>query len=213
MARKVTADEEDDDDRPRKKKKKKKSNAALLIGLGVGGAVLLVLIVVLVVVVAINAGGNNPPRPPQPPVVQAPPIPAPPPPVKPNFDKVEIGDKPRPSGAGNLRARIDRIERINELRNIGQFYQQYVLNFNKPPASAKDFAEFIKRDAPGIKQAIDEKYYFVVPNVRAGSGIVAYEFDPDTMGRHGIVLMGGQGAHEDLTTQELVAALKAQGSG
>ena len=51
-----------------------------------------------------------------------------------------------------------------------------------------------------------------MPNVKAGNAIVAYEFDPDTLGRHGTVRMGGQDAHEDLSSQELVAQLKAQGS-
>jgi hypothetical protein len=203
-------EDDEEDDRPRKKKRKK-SNAPLFIGLGVGAGVLLVVIIVLVVVIAINAGGGNQPKKPQgDPFAGFKEPPPPPPPVKPNFDKVEIGEKPRP--ANSIRARVDRSERLNELKQIGSLYQQYVVNFNKPPATVQDFTEYIKRDAPGIKKAIDEKYYIIVPKVTAGSGIVAYEFDPDTNSRHGITLMGGT-AHDDMTTQELVAALKAQGSG
>jgi hypothetical protein len=189
-------------------KRKKKDNTQLLIGLGVGAGILVVLIIGGVVAVIVASKAEEPqvkarPKDPEPPK----------PVVKVQPEKLkDIGEKTRPSAAGNLRVRIDRIERINELRNIGQFYQQYALNFNRPPASAKDFADYIKTDAQVIKQAIDEKYYFIVPNVKDGNAIVAYEFDPDTQGRHGTVRMGGQGAQEDMTSQELVAALKAQGS-
>lgn len=211
MVRIRETDDASEERRPKKKKKKPPSQAGLWIGVGVGGGVLLILLIagVVGIILASRAGEPQakvplkieaPAAPPQP-VVQ---------PEPPKFK--DIGDKPRPSTAGNLRARIDRIERINELRNIGQFYQQYVLNFNRPPKTAKDFTDFIGRDAPSIKQAIDEKYYFIVPNVREGNAIVAYEFDPDTMGRHGTVRMGGQGANEDLSSQELLKQLKAQGS-
>ena len=192
------------------KKKAAPADNTLWIGLAVGGAVVLIIIIAGAVGVYVYSQQNEQPKvavkldgPP-------PAIPQPQQQPKPKFK--DVGDKPRPSGNTNLRARIDRIERINELRNIGSFYQQYVLNFNRPPATANDFTEYIKRDAPGMKQAIDEKYYFIVPNVRAGDAIVAYEFDPDTMGRHGTVRMGGQGAQEDMSSQELVAQLKAQGS-
>ena len=62
---------------------------------------------------------------------------------------------------------------------------------------------------PAIKQAIDEKYYVVLPKVRDDTGIIAYERDPDSAGRHGVV--DSSGAPRDITTEELVAAVKSQG--
>jgi hypothetical protein len=211
MVRTRDTDDASEERRQKKKKKKPQSRIGLWIGLGVGAAVLLILILVGVIAVIMASNAGEPQAKGPPPKLD--PLPPIPPIVQPKQEQFkDIGEKKRPSGAGNLRARIDRIERINELRNIGLFYQQYVLNFNRPPANAKDFTEFIKSDSPTIKHAIDEKYYFIVPNVRAGNAIVAYEFDPDTMGRHGSVRMGGQDAHEDLSSKELRAQLDAQGS-
>jgi hypothetical protein len=201
------------DDRPRKKKKQK-SNAALWIGLGVGAGVFAIIAVVLVVVFAIGAMGN--------PAADAQALarrqaaraaanqPADPPPAKPaqpNHDKVDIGEKKRDNT--NIRLRIERTARLNELRQIGLFYTQYRTEFNKPPPAVQDFVNYIKRDAPAIVQAIDEKYYVVLPKVSANSGIVAYERDPDSAGRHGVV--DSSGAPRDITTDELVAAVKSQG--
>lgn len=199
------------DDRPRKKKKQK-SNKGLWIGLGIGGGVLVILVVALVVVLAVSAMNNREPDDQAKAKLQAllaaqKPAP-PPPPVQPPPQFKDIGEKKR--ATDSIRARADRPDRLNELKQIGLFYQQYILNFNRPPTTVQDFTEFIKRDSAGIKKAIDEKYYFLVVQVKGQSGIVAYEFDPDTRSRHGIAEMGGRA--DDMTTQELLAALKAQGS-
>jgi hypothetical protein len=200
------------DDRPRKKKKKS-SNAALWIGLGVGAGVFVIIAVVLVVVFTIGAMGN--------PVADAQALarrqaalaaankPADPPakPAQPNHDKVDIGEKKRDNT--NIRLRVERTARVNELRQIGLFYFQYRTTFNKPPPTVQDFVNYINRDAQAIVQAIDEKYYVVLPKVSADSGLVAYERDPDSAGRHGVV--DSSGAPRDITTEELVATVKSQG--
>jgi hypothetical protein len=198
------------DDRPRKKKKQK-SNTGLWIGLGIGGGVLLILVVVLIGVLAINAMNNREPDDQakaklqailaaQQPAPPPPPVPA----AKPNFDKVAIGEKKRPNDS--IRARADRPERLNELRQIGLFYNQYKTEFNKPPQTVQEFTEYIKRDSPGIKKAIDDKYYIVLPKVNSSTGILAYEFDPDTRGQHGVV--DSSGLAQEISTQDLVAAVK-----
>jgi hypothetical protein len=197
------------DDRPRKKKKKN-SNAALWIGLGVGGAVLILLLVASVVTWALIAKSNRDAdalakaRPPEAQLAAQKPAE---PPAKPNFDKVDIGEKKRDNT--NIRLRVERTARLNELRQMGLFYTQYRTEFNRPPATVQDFTNYIKRDAPAIVQAIDEKYYVVLPKVSADSGIIAYERDPDSAGRHGVV--DSSGAPRDITTDELVAAVKSLG--
>jgi hypothetical protein len=212
MATKPKRREEDDEDedRPRKKKKKPRSKLPLFIGLGVGAGVLLVLIIVLVVVIAINAGGDNQPKKPKQDLFAdlKPPPPPPPPPAKQNFDKVQIGEKVRP-GSG-VRVKADWAERVNELKQIGIFYNQYRAEFGKAPPTVDDFTNYIKREAPQIKKAIDEKYYVLLPKVTANTGIIAYELDPDTNQLHGYVDMSG--AADAITTKELVARIKAQGN-
>jgi len=188
-----------------KRKAPDMSGTWIAVGAG-GGSLLMLIIVVGVGMYMYSQAGEQ--------LVKAPinlPPPAPPQPVaqpeQPKFK--DIGDKKR--NTTSYRARVDRIERRNELRNIGLFYQQYNLTFNRPPKTVQDFTQYIK-EAPGIVQAINEKYYFIVVGVReGGSNIVAYEFDPDQHGMHGVAEMGGR-AHDDMTSQELVAQLKAQGS-
>ncbi len=70
----------------------------------------------------------------------------------------------------------------------------------------QDFTEYIKRDAPGIKKAIDDKYYVVLPKVNSTTGILAYEFDPDTRGQHGVV--DASAVATEVSTQDLVPAVK-----
>jgi hypothetical protein len=195
------------DDRPRKKKQKN-SNAVLWIGVGVGAGVLVLIVVASLVIWAIIAKGNRDAealakaRPPAAQLAAQKPAD---PPAKPNFDKVDIGEKKRDNT--NIRLRIERTARLNELRQMGLFYTQYRTEFNKPPPTVQDFVNYIKRDAQAIVQAIDEKYYVVLPKVSADSGIVAYERDPDSAGRHGVV--DSSGAPRDITTEELVAAVKS----
>ncbi len=207
MVRTRETDDASEERRSKKKKKKPQSQAGLWIGLGVGGGVLLILLIagVVGIILASRAGEPQAKAPLKLPPVEPPPVQ---PPQQPKLK--DIGDKPRP--ANSVRTRADRPARLNELRQIGMFYFQYTTDFNnRPPATVQAFTDYIKRDAPGIVQAINEKYYVLVPGVRANNGIVAYEFNPDANGRHGVAELGGR-AHEDLTSQELVAQLKAQGS-
>ena len=94
------------------------------------------------------------------------------------------------------------------MRQIATFYADYRLtNGDRPPATVDAFVKYIAREAPEIKKAIEEDYYKIVPNVK--SGIIAYEFDPDTRNMHGFVDAGG--AVSEISTTELLARLKEQG--
>ena len=137
------------DDRPRKKKKKN-SNAALWIGLGVGAGVMVLIVVPSLVIWAVIAKSNRDAdalAKARPPVAQLAAQKPADPPAKPNFDKVDIGEKKRDNT--NIRLRVERTARLNELRQMGLFYTQYRTEFNKPPPTVDDFINYIKRDAPG----------------------------------------------------------------
>jgi hypothetical protein len=187
-------------------RKKEKDNSGILIGLGVGGGILALLIIAGAIAIFLSLNAAEPQKAPaRDPLADFKP---PPPPPKPKLNKenVDIGDKPRPTSG--IRARADRPRRQNELRQIGLFYTQYRDTFNRPPPTVQDFTEYIKREAFEIKQAIDEKYYVLLPNVR-DNGIVAYERDPDQGGRHGVV--NPTGTFDEITTQELIDTVKGQG--
>jgi len=159
----------DEKDRPRKKKKKK-TNTGLWIGLGVGGGLFLTIVVVLVVVLAISAMGNREQDAQAKARLQAallaaqkPPAPAPVQPPQPKFDK-DIGEKKRDST--NLRLRAERTGRLHELGQIKLFYMQYG-DGSKPPPTVDEFVKSMGREGQAIKQAIDEKYYIILPSVHA----------------------------------------------
>ena len=202
MVRTRETDDASAERRPRKRKKPA-GQAGLWIGLGVGGGVLVILLIAAIVgiIIATRAGEPQVRAPRQ--IDKAAPAPAPVQPVVQPPAK-DIGEKKR--YATNIRLRAERPQRLNELAQIKIFYMDFG-GGTRPPPSAEDFAKSIGRDAPAIKQAIDEKYYVIVPNVR--SGIIAYERDPDTNSRHAFIdTMGGA---REISTQELLQQLKAQG--
>jgi hypothetical protein len=187
------------------KKKKKENNVMMWVGIGVGAGVLFIVILIAVVAIIVNSNAGEPQAKGPPPPIPEVNFPKPPPPPKPNNDKADIGTGKRHTSG--IRGRANRVERINELRQIRLFYEQYQTEFGKAPQTVGAFVDYIKRDAPHIKQAIEEKYYVFLPKV-TGSGIIAYEHDPDDHQLHGVVTIG-QGPH-DLTTDELVHALNQQ---
>lgn len=190
------------DDRPRKKKRKP-SKAPLIIGLCVGGAVLLILGIAgtIAIIYAMSERANAQAKG----KVEVPPPPLPPLQPPPDAPPKDIGEKKRDHT--NIRLRIERTARINELGQIKLFYVAYG-DGTRPPQTVDDFVKSIAREAPEIKKAIDDKYYVILPNVR--SGVIAYERDPDTNNMHGFVDTTG-GARE-MSTTDLLAALKAQGN-
>jgi hypothetical protein len=109
-----------------------------------------------------------------------------------------------------LKRVIDRPAVQNDLRQLALFYKTYEAEFGSVK-SADALKNYIKRDAPKLYQALDEKVYVVVPNVRAASGsVVAYEKTADAAQQH-IVAMG-DATISQMSTAELQAALKKQGS-
>jgi hypothetical protein len=105
---------------------------------------------------------------------------------------------------------IDRPAVQNDLRQLALFYKTCEADYGRVK-SVEEFKRYIKRDAPKLVQALEDKVYIVVPNVRGGAGtIVAYEKTPDAAKQH-IVAMG-DGTISQMSTQQLQAALKKQGS-
>ena len=185
-----------------RKKRKKQNNKLLFIILGVVGGLLILAILItgaILAAMSMTGGGNAPKGNVVIPVVENKKEEAPKQPAK------DIGEKKR--DATNLRLRAERTHRLNEMRQIALFYEDFrSTNGNRPPATVEAFLKHLPRDAQEIKKAIEDKYYVIVPNVR--SGIVAYEFDPDTRSMHGFVDSGA--AVSEISTDELLARLKDQ---
>jgi len=167
------------DDRPRKKKKKKKSSAGLWIGLGIGGGVLLVILIAIVVIVALRPwerGGekkndiaqNLQPQ-------QQPPN---------NKLGGDVVREPK-TVLGNIRARGNRAEADNEMKQISLFFHQYAdLHKNPKTRTLDSFLDFLKRDSNSIYNKIKvEKYYTMNLLARLGSeDILVYETEEYTKG-------------------------------
>jgi hypothetical protein len=170
------------DDRPRKKKKKKKSNAGLWIGLGIGGGVLLVILIGIGVVVALRPwerGGEKKndiaqnPQPQQP--QQQPPN---------NKLGGDVVREPK-TVLGNMRARVNRTEADNEMKQISLFFHQYAdLHKNPKTRTLDGFLDFLKRDSNLLYNKIKvQKYYTMNLLARLGSeDILVYETEEWTNG-------------------------------
>jgi hypothetical protein len=167
------------DDRPRKKKKKKKSNAGLWIGLGVGGGVLLVILIAIGVVVALRPwerGGEKKHDIAQNPQPQQ---------QQPN-NKLggDVVREPK-TVLGNIRARGNRAEADNEMKQISLFFHQYAdLHKNPKTRTLDSFLDFLKRDSNVLYNKIKvEKYYTMNLLARLGSeDILVYETEVYTKG-------------------------------
>ena len=167
------------DDRPRKKKKKKNSSAGLWIGLGIGGGVLLVILIAIVVIVALRPwerGGekkndiaqNLQPQ-------QQPPN---------NKLGGDVVREPK-TELGNIRARGNRAEADNEMKQISLFFHQYAdLHKNPKTRTLDSFLDFLKRDSNLIYNKIKvDKYYTMNLLARLGSeDILVYETEVYTRG-------------------------------
>jgi hypothetical protein len=111
------------------------------------------------------------------------------------------------AGAGDLRRVVDKPKVQSHLHNLGQLYQAFLTEFNQPPKSVAQFAEYAKDDAQ-LRRLLSEGYYeMVVGKKVSGNGILAYEKKPDAHGRHMIVR--GDGSVDTLTTADLTRAINA----
>lgn len=93
-------------------------------------------------------------------------------------NRVSGQQKEQPKGlAQSIRAASLRPERQNEMRTIGQFIKTFELDRNSAPKSSKEFADYIRREAPGIAKALDENYYILNTkmNIRDGNSVVCFE--------------------------------------
>jgi hypothetical protein len=176
-----------------------------VIGLVVGGVVLVAVAVVLVIVLNLPKGRSNKgagderaeqkPPPKQEPVPQQP---APPP---------EPHPEQRVAGIAN---RGEDQAVMNDMRQIGIFYQQYLITNPRGPQNSKAFADEIRRDARHIAEALDKQIYVLLPGVRRNANVVvAYDVPGNSAGQH-IVLMG-DGSVQAMRQQELQQHLKQPG--
>jgi hypothetical protein len=111
--------------------------------------------------------------------------PAPAPAPMPPPDNTGIKSNPKPKGlVQNIRAAGYRPMRQNELRQIAQFAAQFELTNNRPPRSKEEFINYMKRDSPGIAQAIEEEYYVLnlKVNMKDANSVVAFESLTDAGG-------------------------------
>jgi len=163
--------EYDQERKPKKKKRKEQStNTWLVVGI-VTGLLLLIGVVVLIVVMNLPPAGND---------AQAkgngaaPQAPVQPPPIERGLPK----EGPPKGLVQGVRAAAYRPERLNELRQIGIFMNQLAdLNNGRAPRTKQEFIDYIKRDAAGIAQAIEEEYYVLnlKVNMRDSNAVIAYE--------------------------------------
>lgn len=119
-------------------------------------------------------------------------------------------------GIGKQLPAVGRHAVMNDLRQLGVAYPQYVATAGQGPAKLADWTE-LKADAPKVYEAIEDGRYVVIWGVRllavandAGlsNTILAYEKDAPNQG--GGVLMA-DGSVKTMTAPEFQAAPKAKG--
>jgi hypothetical protein len=196
--------EDDEEDRPRKKKKKKKkSNNLLLIGIGAG--VLLLLLFLLggfgVWFFFLRGSGEKT----QAETKKPPPVVEEVPKQQPQHQRPKSGI-PRGMDLQTLK---------NSFKQIGLAYHNYLGQFNKGPATAKDLMPFMENSTTLENLLTDGSVVFIY-NVRVqdmieGSvnTILAYEKDADNKGLR--VVLFGSGAVDVLPDAEFQSKPKAQG--
>jgi hypothetical protein len=111
-------------------------------------------------------------------IVVGDPKPEPPPPPPPPPDQFKGKGNPPPKGlVQSVRAAAYRPERQNDLRTIGQFFNQYVLNFNRNPKTDEEFLKFFERDAPVVAKAVRDGLYALNLNAKSlsSNSVIAYE--------------------------------------
>ncbi len=112
----------------------------------------------------------------------------------------------KPGLVQTIRGRVARTERVNELRNIGQFFSLYANDVMNPnQRSAEGFKAYYKQ-ARAIAEAIDTQQYVV--NVKArqsGESVVAYE---DVLEDGGYMAVWGDGRVERVAATQLQEKLR-----
>lgn len=105
------------------------------------------------------------------------PVPEPPPPEPKPDDFKGKGNAPPKGLVQGVRAAAYRPERQNDLKQIGFYFNEYVTNFNRNPASQDDFVKHIERDMPVVAKAIRDGLYVINPKAKSFSSnsVIAYE--------------------------------------
>jgi hypothetical protein len=132
-------------------------------------------------------------------------------------DEEEVQKNPLKPVAGDNMAQSDVLrgtqKRLVEgmMRQIGIFFNIYVSDMGRPPATVEEFKEYIKRDGRNEYTAIDKGQIIFVPNVRPGSRtVLAYEKDKYEKWNNRVVLFVN-GDVQTLEEAEFQEALKVKG--
>ena len=98
------------------------------------------------------------------------------------------------------------------MRNIGQMYNVYLTERdNRPPKTAEEFMEYLKRDATREYRALKAGTIIFVPNTPPSShAVLAYEKDKYEKWNSRVVVFG-DGHVDTLKEPEFQAALKGGG--
>jgi hypothetical protein len=100
----------------------------------------------------------------------------------------------------------------NDIRQLATFMKAYETENGSPPKSWQDFKPYIQREAGHIVREIDAGQINVLWGAPMNSNtIVAYEVEPDIRNSH--VVAKGDGSVVTLPSDQLQAALRAQGVG
>jgi hypothetical protein len=131
-------------------------------------------------------------------------------------DEEEVQKNPLKPVAGDNMAQSDVLrgtqKRLVEgmMKQIGLFFNTYVTEMGRPPATVEEFKEYIKRDGRNEYTAIDKGQIIFVPNVPASSKrILAYEKDKYEKWNNRVVLFG-DGRVETMEDTAFQTALKAK---
>jgi hypothetical protein len=111
---------------------------------------------------------------------------------------------------GNLRKFISRQGVHNEIRQLGLFYQQYNLNYGRPPANLEALESYMGQDDPKLIKAIKEGYYTVVWNIRnlSSNVVLAYETEQDDNGLRFVVM--GDASVTKMSERDFQTALRSK---
>jgi hypothetical protein len=113
----------------------------------------------------------------------------------------------RPGGVTGAPSR-QRVQ--NDLRQLAILYKDYQIISPRGATNVKAFADYIRRDARHIAEALDKKVYHLVLRVRPGANtVLAFEVAGDEDGKHIAVM--NDGSVQTLKHEQVEQYWKKQG--
>jgi hypothetical protein len=116
-------------------------------------------------------------------------------------------------GVGKMLPAVGREFVLEDLRQLGIYYQSHLIAAGQGPAKLEDWQE-LKKDLPNLYQALEDGRYVMIWNTSSAlmaegpsRTILAYEKDAPTKG--GVVLLG-DGSVKNMTLKEFQSAPRAK---